>query len=170
MGRGRWRAPAPWVVVLLVLQLAPRRPGAPPPAHPPAPPPPPPPPSEPALPLLTPLEPPPPPRPAITDVTNPRCSGFICSLELCLPIEDCDGEVYNNATECGCCPLCIKYLDAGRACGRHGVLRFPERPTTMCRPPLRCVDGYCAAEGAGEVIRRGPKHARHPQVLDDSRH
>ncbi|GLH04910.1 Protein of unknown function [Gryllus bimaculatus] len=60
--------------------------------------------------------------------------------------------------------------DAGRACGRHGVLRFPERPTTMCRPPLRCVDGYCAAEGAGEVIRRGPKHARHPQVLDDSRH
>ncbi|XP_067004702.2 uncharacterized protein [Anabrus simplex] len=84
---------------------------------------------------------------------HPLSCDVVCRLELCIPVDkrDCDGEIRHNATMCGCCPNCIRYIDEGRACG-HYEIQFPKVATTKCRPPLECLGGHCTKPS---LFRRG---------------
>lgn len=67
------------------------------------------------------------------------CTGREC-LAGCRPL-DCDrGRVIQNATACGCCPICIKPLEEGAPCRMTETAPLPSQE---CGQSLICINGTC---------------------------
>nr|XP_014286286.1 uncharacterized protein LOC106687107 [Halyomorpha halys] len=79
--------------------------------------------------------------------TPDSCNGVECptvSLDIC----NAKGMEYRpNSTSCGCCHLCLPYLEDGDECGEASIdTSFdggPSRLVYHCRSPSTCSQGVC---------------------------
>ncbi|XP_022235272.1 thyroglobulin-like [Limulus polyphemus] len=63
-----------------------------------------------------------------------NCLNNVCDMIQCPPVTECpNGEIINSASLCGCCPLCVSYIEKGELCGQG-----PTAAASLCKPGLSC--------------------------------
>ncbi|CAL1291105.1 unnamed protein product [Larinioides sclopetarius] len=81
---------------------------------------------------------------SVSDLKRFHCDDF-CKIVACESIADCSkGRIIRNASYCGCCDACIKFLEINEPCEKpvEGSLKDIKAP--RCKDGLKCINGKCS--------------------------
>ncbi|CAL1291104.1 unnamed protein product [Larinioides sclopetarius] len=83
---------------------------------------------------------------SVSDLKRFHCDDF-CKIVACESIADCSkGRIIRNASYCGCCDACIKFLEINEPCEKpvEGSLKDIKAP--RCKDGLKCINGKCSQD------------------------
>lgn len=75
----------------------------------------------------------------------------------CKPVECDGGRLIQNATTCGCCPICVKPLGEGSRCENTETASLPSQE---CGPSLTCVDKVCVLNTDKPCVKKVQERLR----------